>query len=80
MGGFEKLAEDLGNLRYDKLALFLQLLQKKVQIDAQKDKGRGRKKLAVQLNAAATALGIASDQITNAWVTSKPFMKTDGSC
>ena len=44
---FEKLAEEIGDLRYDTLSQFLQFLSKKIEKDGQKDKGRGRDKLSI---------------------------------
>jgi len=66
-GGFDKLAEDLGNLSYDALGEFLSKLYKKISKDGHADEKRGRKQLAKQLNYAAKHIG-------NAWKICKPFM------
>jgi hypothetical protein len=66
-GGLEQLAADLGNLRYDSLALFLHLLSQKIEEDGNADLGRNRPKLAGHLHAAA-------DEIARAWHFCKPFM------
>lgn len=80
LGGLEGIAENLGNLRYDRLSHFLTMLSNKVKRDGMEDEKRGRPKLVVQLTAASTALAVASDQIAAAWKTSEPHMKEDGSC
>jgi hypothetical protein len=66
-GGYPKLADDLGNLRYDALAEFLELLAAKIDRDAGADAGRGRAQLAAELQAAA-------ERIARAWRICKPFM------
>jgi hypothetical protein len=58
-GGLPKLAEDIGNLRYDALAGFLRLLAEKLRKDSEADKGRGRPQLAKSLADAADAIPIA---------------------
>jgi hypothetical protein len=52
-GGFDKLAEDLGNLSYDALGEFLDKFCKKISKDGSADEKRGRKQLAKHLNYAA---------------------------
>ncbi len=76
-GGLEKLVEDIGNLRYDTLAEFLELLQKKLDNDSKKDGERGRKALSLELSRAATFVMAAKESIDKAWVISKPFMKAE---
>jgi hypothetical protein len=71
-GGPAKLAEDLGNLRYDALAAFLVLLAAKIDLDGDADLGRNRHQLATELKAAA-------DHITQAWKICKPFMSSSDS-
>jgi len=67
LGGFDKLAEDLGNLRYDALAEFLNKLSKKLNKDSEADSNRERNQLAKQLTYAGKHIG-------NAWEICKPFM------
>ncbi len=74
-GGLEKLAEDLGNLRYDALEKFLNLLSEKLVNDSDADKKRGRKKLATRLNKASTLALYAANEIKEAWKISAPYMK-----
>jgi hypothetical protein len=64
-GGLGRLAEDLGNLRYDVLESFLNLLAEEVRKDGHADAGRGRAQLAA-------ALAHAADSIGQAWKTSEP--------
>lgn len=71
---FEQLAADIGDLRYDALAEFLELLGKKIEQDGLLDKDRGRVKLARNLDHAAKALLESAGQIKAAWVVCKPYM------
>ena len=73
-GNFEKLAEEIGDLRYDTLAEFLELLGKKIEIDGQKDNSRGRTKLANSLQGSAKALIESSKNIKEAWRICEPYM------
>jgi hypothetical protein len=74
-GGLEKLAEDLGNLRYDALEKFLNLLSEKLVNDSDADRGRKRTKLAKRLNKASTLVLYAANEIKEAWKISAPYMK-----
>lgn len=65
--GLDGLAEDLGNLRYDALASFLNKLSEKVTKDAKADQNRERYQLAKQLNYAAK-------HINNSWKICKIHM------
>jgi hypothetical protein len=67
-GGINKLAEDLGDLRYDVLADFLYALSCKISKDAHKDKMAGRDKIANELNYSAAC-------IRKAWMIAKPYME-----
>lgn len=71
----EDLAVKIGDLRYDSLALFLELLSKKIALDASKDGARGRSKLAESLNACSDKLAGSSEDIARAWIICKPYMK-----
>lgn len=66
-GGMDKLAEDLGNLRYDSLGNFLNTLSEKLNKDSEADEKRERKHLAKQL-------AYAGKHISNAWKICEPFM------
>ena len=74
---FEKLAEELGNLTYDSLADFLELLSEKMAKDGLADRNRNRVKLATALENSATHLKEASKEIEEAWRICKPFMKEE---
>jgi hypothetical protein len=76
-GSFEKLAEEIGDLRYDVLSDFLKLLSEKICKDAKKDRGRGRVKLSTSLFLACDALDTAQLQIDDALKISMPFMKEE---
>lgn len=71
---FERLAKEVGDLRYDSLEIFLSLLSRKIEEDGEKDTSRGRVKLGKSLETCSTNLKLASTQIKIAWKISKPFM------
>jgi hypothetical protein len=71
---FEKLVEEIGDLRYDTLSEFLELLGKKIERDGQKDKSRGRINLANNLQNSAKALKESSESIKEAWRICEPYM------
>ena len=73
-GTMVQLAEDIGNLRYDALAEFLKLLAAKIEKDGDKDKARGREKLASELHSCAHDLRLGKIAINKAWEISKSFM------
>lgn len=73
-GTMKELAEDIGNLRYDALAEFLHLLADKIQEDGDKDKSRGRIKLARELHQSAHHLRVGKVAIDRAWQISEPYM------
>ena len=74
-GSMEDLAEEIGDLRYDALANFLDLLADKIQRDGEKDQQRQRVKLANSLFQCAEHLKASKAQIERAWEISEPFMK-----
>jgi hypothetical protein len=76
-GTLAELVEEVGNLRYDALAKFLQLLQAKLERDAGQDQGRGRVRLAASLRAAAGPLGEAAAGVLRAWRICEPHMVGD---
>lgn len=73
-GTLNDLAIDIGNLRYDTLAEFLDLLGKKIQEDGDKDLARGRAKLAKQLHDCSSCLEQSKKAVDEAWRISEPFM------
>ena len=75
---FEKLAEEVGDLRYDSLEEFLLLLSKKIGKDSVADERRGRKRLSKCLEECSKNLDSASKQIKESWRISRPFMDEEG--
>jgi len=73
-GSFQQLAEELGDLRYDALAEFLQLFSEKLAKDSLADEKRGRAKLSKCLALASDKLGYSAKEIQKAWIISEPFM------
>ncbi len=71
---FTQLAQELGDLRYDALAVFLTALSKKIEDDGDKDQARNRVQLATQLHAGAEQLKQASQAIEKAWRICEPYM------
>lgn len=78
-GSHQKLAEEIGDLYYDALADFLQLLSEKIQTDAQADSDRGRQKLAKQLFACSKNLEESARLIDTAWEICEPYTPKDSS-
>lgn len=68
------LAEMIGDLHYETLADLLMHLEHKIQLDSEKDAGKGRTKLANALCQAAHSLYESSVYILSAASISKPFM------
>jgi hypothetical protein len=71
----EKLAADLGDLRYDSLATFLEVLSAKLRQDATADARRGRPRLAGMLDKASLGVGEAGEAVRLAWKLCEPYMK-----
>lgn len=71
---FEKLAEEIGDLRYDSIADFLLLLSQKIGKDGGKDRARGRVKLANALDETAKHLKSSSENVAEAWRICEPYM------
>ena len=70
----QDLAEEIGDLRYDSLALFLDFLSEKMKKDAEKDLASNRVKLAKNLFATAEKLHEAKIEIDTAWEICEPYM------
>ena len=66
-GTLIELATDIGDLRYDALSDFLNLLSDKIKHDGDKDFERGRVKLAKQLHDCAEELHQSKINIDEAW-------------
>jgi hypothetical protein len=73
-GTLPELANDLGDLRYDAVVVFLEALAAKLEEDAAADTARGRPKLAAALRGGASGAMAAAAQIKVAWSISAPHM------
>lgn len=73
-GDLQQLAKELGDLRYDALATFLEHLSSKITEDGEKDQARNRVQLAKQLQSCAEQLSSAASSIDKAWKISEPYM------
>jgi predicted esterase YcpF (UPF0227 family) len=62
-----ELANRVGDLYYDDMAVFLEVLSSKINLDAQADKKRARVKLFKALSESAKHLQISADSINSAW-------------
>lgn len=74
-GTMQNLVEDIGDLKYNALAEFLNLLSQKIENDGIKDAERKRFQLAKQLQNCADNLKEAKITIDKAWKISEPYMK-----
>ncbi len=73
-GTLAELAAEVGDLRYDTLALFLRSLAAKLDSDGCADAGRGRLKLAAALRGGAANVMAAATEIERAWSICAPHM------
>ena len=73
-GTLSELANEVGDLRYDALAIFLQSLAAKLEKDGEADANRGRAKLAASLRKSAASVADAMKAIEKASVISAPHM------
>lgn len=71
----EELAEKIGNLRYDNLAVLLEQLYSKVAADSAADESRGRTLLSTKLWELAWQLKDAHITTAEIWNICKPFMQ-----
>lgn len=74
-GNLEKLANELGGLRYDALSNFLEYLSKKLEKESLADEGRNRNQLANHLKNASVSTKESAKSIKKAWKICKPFME-----
>jgi len=74
-GSTEKLVEEIGNLRYDALAEFLERLSEKIKSDGKKDEVRKRHQLAAALFKCSQKLDESKMAIDVAWKISEPYMR-----
>jgi len=73
-GSIQELADEIGNLRYDSLSIFLNLLAEKIERDSFKDRSRKRIKLATNLEKSSKFLKQAKLEIDSAWKICEPYM------
>jgi hypothetical protein len=73
-GSLEELAESIGNLRYDALAEFLELLSTKIATDGAIDTERGRLQLGKCLHDSSGKIAGATKSIKQAWRICEPYM------
>ncbi len=73
-GSTKQLVEDIGNLRYDALAEFLELLSNKIHADGEKDLSRKRYQLATALFECVEKLKESKTAAEKAWKTCEPYM------
>ena len=73
-GTLAELAGEVGDLRYDALALFLRSLAAKLESDGEADSGRGRPRLAAALRGGAADVMEAAAEIERAWSICAPHM------
>jgi hypothetical protein len=73
-GTLAEMADDIGNLRYDALAVLLRALAAKLDLDAVADAGRDRPKLAAALREGAAGVTTAAVRIEQAWSISARHM------
>ena len=71
------LATEVGRLRYDALALFLQALTNELERQSEADNARNRVVLAGMLDRAATVLDLARHEIVRAFKLSAPHMREE---
>ena len=74
-GSLEELAKNIGNMTYDRTALFIEELAEDIKRQADADLGRGRKKLATQLYETSDKLYQAKDLMNEVWKICEPYMK-----
>ena len=74
-GTFEELADSIGNMRYEQVAIFLSKLGSNIMKQGNADNGRKRFKLRDKLYETANNLHASSDSMRDAWEICEPFMR-----
>jgi hypothetical protein len=74
-GSLETLVTAIGKMRYDRVAMFMTLLDQEFQRQATADRRAHRVQLATHLDRAANHLGLARNELDHAWNISAPHMK-----
>lgn len=73
-GSLPELASAIGNMSYDKLAIFIEELSEDIKKQSEADLKKGHPQLSKKLLAASKKLLEAKKEIDSAWKISKPFM------
>lgn len=76
-GRIGELAGEIGRLTYDQVSNFLGVLAIELVRQADGDRQRGRKRLASELEAAASGIDSVKSHIDNAWLICLPYMKSE---
>ena len=71
----EKLAEEIGDLRYDTMFELFRHLSSKIGKDSIKDREGGRKHLADALAQLSTRLALCTHDTSRIWDICKPYME-----
>ena len=74
----EDCARAIADLRYDKLAQFLESLSNHLHKDGVKDGNAGRTQLGKALNESSYQMTCASDSMKEIWDLCEPHMKKNG--
>lgn len=74
----EALVTTIGNLRYDVLARFVELLAEDIRRQGLADDEAGRHQLATRLSVAATDMATAHQSLRTVWTLCEPYIATDG--
>ena len=75
LSNLEQVANDIGDMPYDKLAEFFGHLQIKIRKDSENDGRGGRTRLSLLLNRTSFNISIIQDQFRKIWEICKPYMK-----
>lgn len=75
LSNLKQVANDIGDMPYDKVAEFLEYLEKKIHMDSVKDGEGGRRRLSLLLSRASYQITILRIQFEKIWELCKPYMK-----
>lgn len=73
-GTLEELAQAIGNMRYDTIAQFIDLLSNDIRRQSGDDWKRGRRRLSIRLNQTAHDLSLVKYGFSAAWKICEPYM------
>ena len=75
LSDLEKVATDISDMPYDKVAEFFEHLEKKIYKDSIKDGDGGRIRLSLLLSRTSHQISIIKIQFERIWELCKPYMK-----